>query len=132
LKIKEELKAVVDVLRKKFDPCAIILFGSRARGDHVPWSDYDVLIIADFKLSYLDRIGKILESLGRLKPFIEPHPYTLNEALNMLKKGNATIFDALDEGIILHEDGRCTKLRELFVELKEKGMRRTRTTIIIP
>jgi len=132
LEIKRKLENVVNVLIKNFDPCALILFGSRARGDNTPWSDYDILIIANFKSSYLDRIGEILEALDRVKPFIEPHPYTLNEAINMLKRGNAIIFDALDEGIILYEDYRCSELRILFMNLKKKGMRRTKTTIIVP
>ncbi len=126
------LREVVERIKSRYNIVAIILFGSRARGDHTPWSDYDLLVIADFYQPYLDRIRDILEAIGDIPLPIEPHPYTLEEAIEMLKKGNPTIYDALDEGILLYSSERFNKLKELFRVLKEKGMVRTETTIIIP
>jgi hypothetical protein len=40
------LAALVDRLVVALDPCAIWLFGSRARGNHRPDSDYDLLVVA--------------------------------------------------------------------------------------
>ena len=111
---------------------AIILCGSRARGDWTPWSDYDLLIIADFREKYLDRIKNILEIIGDLYIDVEPHPYTLNEAIEMLRKGNPLIVDALEEGKILYSTNDFKKLINVYKELKEKGMMRTNTTIIVP
>jgi uncharacterized protein len=39
------LSALVDRLVKAFDPEAIYLFGSRARGDGTPLSDFDLMMI---------------------------------------------------------------------------------------
>jgi predicted nucleotidyltransferase len=39
------LSALVDRLVKAFDPEAIFLFGSRARGDATPLSDFDLMMI---------------------------------------------------------------------------------------
>ncbi|BES81939.1 nucleotidyltransferase domain-containing protein [Pyrodictium abyssi] len=77
---------------------AIILFGSRARGDWVPWSDYDILVIAEFREKYLDRIARILDLLSDLPVEVEPHPYTIEEATRMLLRGNPIIIDAIEEG----------------------------------
>ena len=41
----EYIREVVDYLVRAADPDMIILFGSRARGDHRPWSDIDLLIV---------------------------------------------------------------------------------------
>jgi len=71
------LKEVVERLRREFGAKAVVLFGSRARGDWKPWSDFDLLIIADFKEKYLDRVGRVLEALGDIPIEVEPHPYTL-------------------------------------------------------
>jgi len=133
-KINEDaqLKLVIDALKKRYDLIAVILFGSRARKDHKPWSDYDLLIIADFESPYLERIGEVLEVLKDIRLPIEPHPYTLEEAINMLKRGNPTIYDALDEGIVLYETDKLQQLKKLFIELKRKGMKRTEISIIIP
>jgi len=127
-----QLKLVIDALKKRYDLIAVILFGSRARKDHKPWSDYDLLIIADFESPYLERIGEVLEVLKDIRLPIEPHPYTLEEAINMLKRGNPTIYDALDEGIVLYETDKLQQLKKLFIELKRKGMKRTEISIIIP
>ena len=126
------LKQIVNRLTGKLCVKAIVLFGSRARGDWGPWSDYDLLIIADFREQYLDRIKMILDMLGDVPLAIEPHPYTLEEALSMLKRGNPIIVDALEEGRVLYSTSEFEKLVEEYRELKKKGLRRTNTTIIVP
>ena len=132
---KEEnhlLREAVRKIIKVFDVKAIILFGSRARGDWGPWSDYDLLIIGDFRERYLDRLKRILDVIGDIPIPIEPHPYTMEEALNMLRRGNPTIADALEEGVILYSTKDLELLMEVYRELKRRGMRRTETTIIVP
>ena len=66
------LEEAVDRLRSRYRLHAVVLFGSRARGDWGPWSDYDLLVVADFDAPYLERIGEIMELLEGLGP-IEPH-----------------------------------------------------------
>ncbi len=41
------LKRIVEVIVEVLDPDAIILFGSRARGDHNKDSDYDILVLKE-------------------------------------------------------------------------------------
>lgn len=129
---EELLKKAVEIIIRKLNVKAIILFGSRARGDWLPWSDYDLLIIADFKEKYIDRIKTVLELVEDVPLNIEPHPYTLKEALEMLKKGNPTIVDALEEGKILYSTEELTELIRTYEELKRKGLRKTKTSVIVP
>lgn len=129
----ELLEEAVKRLVRELNAKAVILSGSRARGDWAPWSDYDLLIIAEFrKEKYLDRVRKVLELLKDVPLSIEPHPYTLDEALEMLRKGNPIIVDALEEGKVLYETPEVRKLKELLTKMKEKGLRRSETTIILP
>lgn len=123
------LEEAVKKLRRNYKIFAVILFGSRARKDHKPWSDYDLLILGDFKEKFLDRIGKIMETL---EPKIEPHPYTLDEAIEMLKKGNPTIVDALSEGIVLYSEREFEVLKQIYEEMLKKGLRRSKVSIILP
>ena len=129
---EKELKSIIRRLRDNLDLVAVILFGSRARGNHHKYSDYDLLIISKFKEPYLDRIGKVLEILKDTELPIEVHPYTLEEAMDMLRRGNPTIFDALEEGKIIYKTRNLDKLLKLFNKLKKLGMKRTETSIIIP
>ncbi len=98
----------------------------------MPWSDYDLLIIADFKSKYLERINEIPEILSDIKIPIEPHPYTLEEACKMLKKGNPLIIDAIEEGKILFKTNKLNKLIRIYSKLKNMGLTRTKTTIKLP
>ncbi len=41
------LRRVVEVIVREIDPDKIILFGSRARGDHREDSDYDILVLKE-------------------------------------------------------------------------------------
>ncbi len=126
------LNDVVEYLLKKINLKAVILFGSRARGDWKPWSDYDILIIADFKERYLDRLKTVLEMVDNVSLEIEPHPYTMEEVLEMLEKGNPIIVDALEEGKILYSTKDFEKLMKAYEELKRKGLKKTETTIVLP
>jgi predicted nucleotidyltransferase len=129
------LHGVEDVVKKlasRYRLTAVILFGSHARGDWGPWSDYDLLIIGDFEEKYVDRIGEILELLSDIRIPVEPHPYTLQEALQMLGEGNPLIVDAIEEGRVLYRSEDYDRLLEAFRRLREKGMRRSNTSIILP
>ncbi len=126
------LMEAVKLLTRKLNVKAVILFGSRARGGWMPWSDYDLLIIADFKERYLDRISKVLDILKNIHLPIEPHPYTISEALEMLRRGNPIIVDALEEGRILYSTAEFEILAKEYEKLKKRGLRRTNTTIVIP
>ena len=93
--VEEELRRYVERVSSKIKLYAAIQFGSRARGDYGPWSDYDLLLIGDFSEPYLERLKMLLELTEGIKIPIEPHPYTLNEALKMLERGNPIIVDAV-------------------------------------
>jgi predicted nucleotidyltransferase len=127
-----DVEDVVKKLASRYRLTAIILFGSHARGDWGPWSDYDLLIIGDFEEKYVDRIGEILELLSDIRIPVEPHPYTLQEALQMLGEGNPLIVDAIEEGRVLYRSEDYDRLLEAFRRLREKGMRRSNTSIILP
>ncbi len=124
-----DLRRLVDEIRKRYEVHAIILFGSRARGDWLPHSDYDLLVVADFKKPFLDRIYELSE-LARGP--VEFHPYTLVEVRELLKRGAPSIIDALEEGIVLYEGGEFKEVRELFREMKRRGLRRSDVSIILP
>ncbi|MEM1831278.1 MAG: nucleotidyltransferase domain-containing protein [Desulfurococcaceae archaeon] len=127
-----KLREAVRRITSRYRVEAIVLFGSRARGNHRPWSDYDLLVVADFEEKYLDRFLRIYELTDDLGLNIEPHPYTMNEALEMLRKGNPIIVDALSEGVVLYAGNRFEELLRLYRKLVEKGLRRTETSIILP
>ncbi|MBF0317470.1 MAG: nucleotidyltransferase domain-containing protein [Nitrospirae bacterium] len=45
--VDDVLKKIVDVITRDFQPDKIILFGSVARGDNTPESDYDICVIKE-------------------------------------------------------------------------------------
>lgn len=132
-RIPKELRDITRRLVEHLeDVKAVVLFGSRARGDWLPWSDYDLLVIAGYSEPYLERIKKILDLLADTKLPVEPHPYTPREALEMLHQGNPIIVDAIEEGIPLHKTTWYDKLLEEYQELRRRGLKRTKTTIKLP
>ncbi len=63
---------------------------------------------------------------------VEPHPYTIEEAKAMLRRGNPIIVDALEEGKVLYSTPELEELIEEYRRLKEAGLRRTKTSIVLP
>ncbi|MEM2896513.1 MAG: nucleotidyltransferase domain-containing protein [Candidatus Bathyarchaeia archaeon] len=80
-KIESYVKEVV----KELNPRLIILFGSFAKREINEGSDIDILVVADFKEDFLDRI-KVLMDLNKFGIPIEPIGYTQEEFEEMRKK----------------------------------------------
>jgi len=128
--MNDELREYVERVSRRVRLHAAILFGSRARGDHGPWSDYDLLLIGDFKEPYLDRLKTLLDLTEGIRIPIEPHPYTLDEALKMLERGNPSIVDAVEEGRPILVGEGWEKILERYRSMKRRGkLKRTRSSI---
>ena len=130
--MSDELRDYVERVSRRVRLHAAILFGSRARGDHGPWSDYDLLLIGDFEEPYLDRLKTLLDLTEGIRIPIEPHPYTLEEALKMLERGNPSIVDAVEEGRPILVGEGWEKILERYRSMKRRGkLKRTRTSITL-
>lgn len=83
----------------------VLLFGSLARGDAVPGSDVDLLLVlATSDEPFLDRIPRYTPS--RFPAPVEVFPYTEGELEALLEQGNRFIRRALSEGICLLDVGQ--------------------------
>lgn len=58
------LRRYVEVIAENYPRSTVVLFGSRARGDELPYSDYDLAVI----LERVDDKLSLVEELRRLKP----------------------------------------------------------------
>ena len=120
--IDDLLTSYVEKIKKFIKNFCLIIYGSRVRNDWKPWSDIDIVIISDeLKDRNFDELFKIFH-----EPLIDYKLYTIDEAIEAIKKGELTILLALHEGKIIHDDSTCTKLKELFnkfwrVETIESG-----------
>lgn len=88
---------------------AVVVFGSRARGDHWEASDIDLLVISsDFHgKDRLERFDLLLEPWSGI-PALEPTGVTPEEVLG---EGHLLLWDALDQGRVLLDDGIFAKAR---------------------
>ncbi|MCL7388627.1 MAG: nucleotidyltransferase domain-containing protein [Thaumarchaeota archaeon] len=97
-KIEEYKQAAI----KKLKPHAIILYGSFARGDFNEGSDVDMVVVADFKEPFLDRIKLLLDLNDEIKLPLEPVGYTVDEFSKMFLEGNSFILEVVEKGRILY------------------------------
>ncbi|MEM1586989.1 MAG: nucleotidyltransferase domain-containing protein [Candidatus Bathyarchaeia archaeon] len=100
--IFEKIEAYVKKIIENLNPYVVILFGSFATGDINEGSDIDIVIIADFKENFLDRI-KTLMKLNTFGIPIEPIGYTLEEFEKMHVEGNRFIMEVMEKGRILYK-----------------------------
>jgi predicted nucleotidyltransferase len=78
LELREELERCIEVLKDKYDPEKIVLFGSFVNGKVKRWSDIDLVIIKETKRPFLDRIKEVILLL-RPKVGIDILVYTTEE-----------------------------------------------------
>jgi len=92
---------IAEVVRK-LHPNLVILFGSFATGDINEGSDIDILVVADFKEDFLDRIRTLMD-LNTFKIPIEPVGYTLKEFNQMKNRKNPFIIEVTEKGKIMYK-----------------------------
>lgn len=95
-----KIRAFVDKIRGVFNLKKVLLFGSRARGDFLEDSDYDVLIVSDdFKGKvFSKRISEMYDYWDYFPLDIEPLCYTVKE-FEKMRERIGIVQQALEEGI---------------------------------
>ena len=74
----QKLNEFISKLSNRYNLDCIILFGSRARNEHLRKSDIDLLIVGDFREDFLERLRICIHH----KPWgihIDPIPITKSE-----------------------------------------------------
>jgi len=99
---------------------AVVLFGSRVRGEEIPFSDLDLAVVSpDFAgVPRLRRIEQLLSLWNAIIP-LEPLGFTPEELLAL---SSALLWEIVDEGKAIYDDGVFTEARRRLAELKEKGL----------
>lgn len=87
---------------KALNPLLIVLFGSFATGDFHEASDVDIMVVADFKEGFLDRIG-VLMDLNTFGLPLEPVGYTPAEFEKMRASGNFFLGEVMEKGKVLFQ-----------------------------
>ena len=121
---------LIDEIKKRVPLKGVILFGSYARGTAHKFSDYDLVIIADFQEEYFDRSAWITE----IAPFvsIDLFCYTPEEFEVLFSSYNLTAIDAIGEGIVLFGEDYIAPYRVRYADFKRRGMRKTQCVLIPP
>jgi predicted nucleotidyltransferase len=99
----ELLEEVVRRIRSVGAPRAIVLFGSRARGDARPDSDLDLLIVEESDLPRFKRSGRYRRALRGVFPAKDVVVWTSGEIAEWRDVPNAFITSILTEGRVLYE-----------------------------
>ena len=97
---------VRDIVRRIVDtaqPERVILFGSRARGDARPNSDYDVLVIKHSDEPRYRRSAPLYVALADLPVEVEVMVYTPEEVDDWSQVSQAIVTTAVREGTTIYE-----------------------------
>jgi len=92
----------IEKVREKYEITQAILFGSRARGDHLIDSDYDVVLVSpDFRGIFFSQRSALMYDFWRHWPLeIEPLCYTPEE-FEAKKRQIGIVNEAVKEGMLL-------------------------------
>ena len=95
--VEEALSGLARSLRSLPEVERVLAFGSFVKGESVPGSDVDLLIILrDSPKPFLDRIPDYLP--GRFPVGVDVFPYTGDEIDRMLQAGNLFMKAIVEEG----------------------------------
>jgi len=119
---REEVEMFVRKVASSLKVHSIILYGSMARGDYGAGSDVDIIVISDNLPRNFDRRLRMLAELNNTTAPIECLAYTPREFEIMLSRMHPTVLYALDEGIIIYDDGTTEEMKRKFNKLKQLGI----------
>jgi predicted nucleotidyltransferase len=121
---------MINKIQQRIKLNAVILFGSRARGDFIQMSDYDIVVVGAFQEPYFER----LEWVGQLAPdlAIDLFCYTLQEFETLFSSYNLTTIDAIGEGFALYGEDFFRKYHNRYNEFVKHGMRKSKCALYPP
>ncbi len=102
----ENDRLISDILRRVVEtvqPERVILFGSRARGDARPDSDFDLLVIKESDEPRYRRSVPLYVALADLPVEVEVVVYTPEEVLEWSEVPQAFVTTAVREGTTIYE-----------------------------
>lgn len=102
-KADQTLQEIVRRILEVGEPQKIVLFGSRARAEARPDSDYDLLVIEPSNLPRYKRAAKYRRALLGVSPAKDIIVWTPAEVAEWRQVPNAFITNAVSEGIVLYE-----------------------------
>ena len=88
-------------LSKVFDIEKMVIFGSRARGDAKPDSDWDVLVITDSDIPFIKRQSFALRQIGQRNFSLDLLVYTPQEASEASSLLGSALYWAEKEGRVV-------------------------------
>lgn len=97
------LNEVITRIRRVLHPERIVLFGSRARGEARPGSDYDLLVIQESDQPRYRRSGPVYTAVADLPVEVEILVYTPAEVREWDSVPQAFVTTALREGKVVYE-----------------------------
>jgi predicted nucleotidyltransferase len=113
-KVGAALQRYVQALRARPEVLQVIAFGSWVRGDSVPGSDVDLLIVLSHSdKRFLDRIPDYMPS--HFPVGVDVFPYTRSEVERMFAENHSFLKRVLKEG------------QELFAKARPEGVKEQRT-----
>lgn len=117
--VRKGLDGYVEWVKESLNPEAVILYGSRARGDWKPWSDVDVIVISSrLQGTFFDRWDALMDYEVEIP--IQPKGFTPHEFLRMIAECSMTALDAVHEGVVLYDTGFVKDARRRFREVTRK------------
>lgn len=106
-RLGEAFEEYIERLRGAYPRSTIVLFGSRARGDHLPYSDYDIALILPGPVDKLDEAVRARS----LKPPELPLDLVILEPVDL---EDPLVAKMLKDCILLHDGlGLAHRLEEL-------------------
>lgn len=102
--LEKELKRILHILKRDYQPEKIILFGSLAKGRIKEWSDIDLILIKRSKKRFLDRIGEVIK-LCSPKIGVDFIVYTPEEFRYLSKVEPFIQEEVLKKGKVIYEKG---------------------------
>jgi predicted nucleotidyltransferase len=107
----EYLADYIEQLSRLTNVRAVVVIGSRARGDWKLSSDIDAIIVVDKAASYTE-----LPSLG----IVDPRIYTVEELIEAIKAAEYELIEAFEEGKIIYDDEIWKEMQKTYEEVKER------------
>lgn len=130
LSLRLKLMPFCERVSRLYQEPVVLLCGSTALGENMPWSDIDLIVIAGFDKPFAQRLEE-LALLNDTGLRLEVLGYTPDELIQMLDRLNPGAIEALEFGIPIMSGKLFFEMRQKLAELKKLGLTKTQCTYFL-